>query len=182
MLRRHSRLQHSDTLHQTAKTIYCKQVIGMWKEASKLKDLKIDELHFQLGQAATQLAAAQKLADTQARQLAELQARLATAEAAAAAAAERGAAKADALQSQLRSKELSMASAEVRCAALEAELRSANTRAASLQRQVSHASKVLGERNHLLTYHTCWYPAMPAAKAVRTFQEAYVLKVGGSVS
>lgn len=48
--------------------------MSAWKESSKLKDMKIDELNFQLGQAATQLDLARKDVSDLQQQLAASQA------------------------------------------------------------------------------------------------------------
>lgn len=47
------------------------QVVSAWKESGKLKDLKIEELNFQLGQAAAQLEAAKQEAAALQQQLAD---------------------------------------------------------------------------------------------------------------
>lgn len=46
-------------------------MVSAWKESGKLKDLKIEELNFQLGQAAAQLAAARQEAAALQQQLAD---------------------------------------------------------------------------------------------------------------
>lgn len=47
------------------------QMVSAWKESGKLKDLKIEELNFQLGQAAAQLEAAKQEAAALQQQLAD---------------------------------------------------------------------------------------------------------------
>jgi hypothetical protein len=46
-------------------------MVSAWKESGKLKDLKIEELNFQLGQAAAQLEAAKQEAAALQQQLAD---------------------------------------------------------------------------------------------------------------
>lgn len=46
-------------------------MVSAWKESGKLKDLKIEELNFQLGQAAAQLEATKQEAAALQRQLAD---------------------------------------------------------------------------------------------------------------
>lgn len=47
------------------------QMVSAWKESGKLKDLKIEELNFQLGQAAAQLEVAKQEAAALQQQLAD---------------------------------------------------------------------------------------------------------------
>lgn len=47
------------------------QMVSAWKESGKLKDLKIEELNFQLGQAAAQLEATKQEAAALQQQLAD---------------------------------------------------------------------------------------------------------------
>jgi chromosome segregation ATPase len=104
------------------------QVVSAWKESSKLKDHKIEELNFQLGQAVTQLELARADAAALQQQLVDSKGELSSSAAALAAVQARAAAQLQALESQLASKESGLAAAEVRRQALEAELNSANSK------------------------------------------------------
>eukprot|EP00879_Flechtneria_rotunda_P023127 GHRR01024451.1.p1 GENE.GHRR01024451.1~~GHRR01024451.1.p1 ORF type:complete len:727 (+),score=362.63 GHRR01024451.1:102-2183(+) len=112
------------------------KVVSAWRESGKLKDLKIEELNFQLGQAVAQLEAArQEAADLQ-QQLADSRAEAAAGAGAAAAAQARADSQMQALKSQLVSKDTAAAAAEARLAALEAELTSANKKLSALEGQL----------------------------------------------
>lgn len=54
------------------------QMVSAWKESGKLKDLKIEELNFQLRQAAAQLEAAKQEATALQQQLADSTAKVGT--------------------------------------------------------------------------------------------------------
>lgn len=117
----------SPGMHVTSCRVYV-QVVSAWKESSKLKDHKIEELNFQLGQAVTQLELARSDAAALQQQLLDSKGELSSSAAALAAVQARAAAQLQALESQLASKESGLAAAEVRRQALEAELNSANSK------------------------------------------------------
>jgi chromosome segregation ATPase len=113
------------------------QVVSAWKESSKLKDHKIEELNFQLGQAVTQLELARADAAALQQQLVDTRGEVSSNAAALAAVQARAAAQLQALESQLASKESGLGAAEVRRQALEAELNSANSKVSEARLQLS---------------------------------------------
>lgn len=125
-------------------------MVAAWKESAKLKDLKIEELNFQLGQANAQLERARSNIEELSHQLSEATSRAASAEAALVTFREKAAAQLEALDSQLKSKDMGLAAAEVRAAALEAELKSANSKAQSLMRQVELSETECGRLQEAL--------------------------------
>eukprot|EP00878_Enallax_costatus_P015848 GHUV01016608.1.p1 GENE.GHUV01016608.1~~GHUV01016608.1.p1 ORF type:complete len:726 (+),score=350.12 GHUV01016608.1:1669-3846(+) len=139
----------------SVKSVAAQHAVGKmasaWKESSKMKDHKIEELNFQLGQVTTQLELARRDAEELQQQLAGSRAEVSAGAAALAAAQARAATQLQVLESQLASKDSALEAADVRRQAFEAELRSANSKAASLQHQLELSDSEVARLNEAAT-------------------------------
>jgi hypothetical protein len=91
-----------------------RQVALAWREAGRLKDLRIEELSFQLAQSGVGAEHLRREAAALSRELSEAQARAAAAESAAAQGRAAAAAQGEAMAAALRAKENGLASSQVR--------------------------------------------------------------------